>query len=92
MIAQVLRKLRKRKKDLKVNVIALNSVQEEVGGFGARMMSFRHMPDAALVTDVTHATDTPGVNNKEHGSIKMGGGPTVQHGGANHPAVVRLVK
>jgi len=92
VIAQVLRKLRKRKKDLKVNVIALNSVQEEVGGFGARMMSFRHMPDAALVTDVTHATDTPGVNNKEHGSIKMGGGPTVQHGGANHPAVVRLVE
>jgi len=92
IIAQVLRKLRKRKKDLKVNVIALNSVQEEVGGFGARMMSFRHMPDAALVTDVTHATDTPGVNNKEHGSIKMGGGPTVQHGGANHPAVVRLIE
>lgn len=92
VIAQVLRKLRKRKKDLKVNVIALNSVQEEVGGFGARMMSFRHMPDAALVTDVTHATDTPGINKKEHGAIELGGGPSVQHGGANHPAVVKLVE
>jgi endoglucanase len=67
-------------------------VQEEVGGFGARMMSFRHMPDAALVTDVTHATDTPGINNKEHGSIKLGKGPSVQHGGANHRAVVELIE
>ncbi|MDZ7757551.1 M20/M25/M40 family metallo-hydrolase [Rhodohalobacter sp.] len=92
VIAQVMRRLRKRKKELKVNVMALNSVQEEVGGFGARMMSYRHMPDAALVTDVTHATDTPGINNKEHGTIKLGKGPSVQHGGANHPSVVSLVE
>jgi endoglucanase len=92
VIAQVLKNLSKRKKELKVNVMALNSVQEEVGGFGARMMSFRHMPDAALVTDVTHATDSPGINNKEHGTVKLGGGPSVQHGGANHPSVVRLIE
>jgi putative aminopeptidase FrvX len=91
-IAQVMKNLKERKKDLRVNVLALNSVQEEVGGFGARMMSFRHMPHAALVTDVTHATDTPGINNKEHGSVKLGEGPTVQHGGANHPAVVELIE
>lgn len=92
VIAHALKELKKRKKDLKVNVIALNSVQEEIGGFGARMMSFRHMPDAALVTDVTHATDTPGINNKEHGTVKLGKGPSVQHGGANHRAVVRLIE
>lgn len=92
IIAQAMKVLRNRKKDLKVNVFALNSVQEEVGGFGARMMSFRHMPDAALVTDVTHATDTPGINNKEHGTVKLGQGPTVQHGGANHRAVVELIE
>lgn len=91
-IAQVMKNLYNRRKDLQVNVIALNSVQEEVGGFGARMMSYRHMPDVALVTDVTHATDTPGINNKEHGSIKLGKGPSVQHGGANHPKVVSFVE
>lgn len=92
VIAQVMKNLYQNRKDLKVNVIALNSVQEEVGGFGARMMSYRHMPDAALVTDVTHATDTPGINKKEHGAINLGGGPTVQHGGANHPKLVDLVE
>ena len=92
VIAQVLKRLKKNRKKLKVNVIALNSVQEEVGGFGARMMSYRYMPDAALVTDVTHATDTPGIDNREHGLVKLGEGPTVQHGGANHPAIVELLE
>jgi endoglucanase len=91
-IAQVMKKLSQNKKGLRVNVMALNSVQEEVGGFGARMMSYRHMPDAALITDVTHATDTPGINKKEHGAVKLGKGPSVQHGGANHPAIVKLVE
>lgn len=92
MIAQVLRKLNERRDELKVNVVALNSVQEEVGGFGARMMSYRIEPDLALVTDVTHATDTPGINHKEHGLVKLGQGPSIQHGGANHPEIVAYIE
>ncbi len=91
-IAQVIKNLKAKRKNLKVNVIALNSVQEEVGGFGARMMSYRHMPDAAIVTDVTHATDSPGIDSREHGLIKLGKGPSVQHGWANHPSVVSLIE
>lgn len=92
IIAEAMRRLSERKSELKVNVIALNSVQEEVGGFGARMMSYRFMPDVALVTDVTHATDTPGIDQKEHGTVEMGNGPTIQHGGANHPSVVSFLE
>ena len=91
-IAQAMKKISEQKKNLAVNVIALNSVQEEVGGFGARMMSYRHMPDAAIVTDVTHATDSPGIDQKENGQIKLRSGPTVQHGGANHPKLVELIE
>ena len=92
MIAQALRKLNERKSEMKVNLMVLNSVQEEIGGYGARMMSYRLMPDAAIVTDVTHATDTPGINNKDHGTVKMGGGPSISHGGANHPKLVELIE
>ena len=92
IIAQVLRKLSERKKDLNVNVVALNSVQEEIGGYGARMMSHRVNPDAALVTDVTHATDTPGIDNKKHGLVKLGEGPSISHGAANHPKIVELIE
>ncbi|MFO7845370.1 MAG: M42 family metallopeptidase [Balneolaceae bacterium] len=91
-VAQAMKRIKKHKKDLAVNVIALNSVQEEVGGFGARMMSFRHMPDAAIVTDVTHATDSPGIDQREHGQVKLGSGPTIQHGGANHPKLVEHIE
>ncbi|MEX1063319.1 MAG: M20/M25/M40 family metallo-hydrolase [Balneolaceae bacterium] len=92
VLAGVFKNLYKSRKNLKVNVLGLNSIQEEIGGFGARMMTYRHMPDAALVTDVTHATDTPGIDHREHGQVKLGKGPTVQHGGANHPKVVELVE
>lgn len=92
MIAQVLKNLTERRDELDVNVVALNSVQEEVGGYGARMMSYRIDPDFAMVTDVTHATDTPGINQKEHGQIKLKKGPVVQHGGANHPNIVEFVE
>jgi putative aminopeptidase FrvX len=88
IIAKALEKLSERRSELRVNVLALNSVQEEIGGFGARMMSYRLMPDVALVTDVTHATDTPGINDREHGRVQLGGGPTVTHGSASHPKVV----
>jgi endoglucanase len=92
IIAQVMKRLSENRSDLKVNVMALNSVQEEVGGFGARMMSYRLEPDMALVTDVTHATDTPGITNAEHGLTKLREGPVVQHGGANHPAFVTHIE
>ncbi len=92
VIAQVMKRLSENRSDLGVNVMALNSVQEEVGGYGARMMSYRLEPDMALVTDVTHATDTPGINNSEHGLTKLGEGPVVQHGGANHPKFVSFIE
>lgn len=92
VVAKVLEKLQERRDHLQVNVIALNAVQEEVGGFGARMMTYRYAPDVALVTDVTHATDTPGINHKEHGLVKLGDGPVIAHGGANHVKVIACIE
>ncbi len=74
-------------------VVALNAVQEEIGGNGARMAAYRLSPDVALVLDVTHATDSPGIPKEKHGEVKLGGGPSVTHGTVNHPRVVeRLVE
>ncbi len=92
ILAMVMEKLQERRGELQVNVIALNAVQEEVGGFGARMMAYRYEPDIACVTDVTHATDTPGINHKEHGLVKLGQGPVINHGGANHMKVLSHIE
>ena len=74
-------------------VTALNAVQEEIGGNGARMAAYAIDPDVAVVLDVTHATDSPAIDKAKHGEVKLGGGPSVTHGTVNHPAVVaRLVE
>lgn len=70
-------------------VLAVNAVQEEIGGAGMKMISYRLEPSIAIVLDVTHATDSPGIDRNKYGSIKLGQGPTVTHGTANHPEVVK---
>lgn len=86
--AQVFKNLAKGKKKPEFTVICLNAVQEEIGGYGAQMATHRLMPDVALCLDVTHATDTPGIDKAVHGDVKMGAGPSLTHGTCNHPLVV----
>lgn len=93
IIAQVLARLAKRRKKLRSTLIAVNAVQEEIGGHGARMAAYRLNPDICIVLDVTHATDTPGIEHAVHGDVKLGAGPTISHGTANHPRIIqRLLK
>jgi putative aminopeptidase FrvX len=89
IISQVLNNLAKTKKRPAATVIGVNAVQEEIGGHGARMIAHRLMPDVAVVLDVTHGTDTPEVNPRKHGEVKLGQGPSLTHGSANHLSVVQ---
>ena len=59
-------------------VIAVASVQEEIGLYGARGAAFGLDPDAAIAVDVTHATDTPGVSKNENGDHALGSGPVIK--------------
>jgi endoglucanase len=72
----------------RATVYGLNAVQEEIGGYGARMAAFRLEPGVAIILDVTHATDSPGIDRNKHGSVKLGAGPSLTHGTSNHPLVV----
>lgn len=87
-VAEALRLLQESRRGLKAEVCAVSNVQEEVGLLGARQIAYSLKPDIALVVDVTHATDCPTVNKAQHGDVKIGRGPTLTHGGCNHPGVV----
>jgi endoglucanase len=89
IIAEVMARLSKAKKRVPSTLIAVNAVQEEIGGNGAKMVAHRLMPDVAIVLDVTHATDTPTVNMKRYGEVTLGGGPSLTHGSANHIEIVQ---
>ena len=89
IIAKVMQRIATGKKKPAFSLICLNAIQEEIGGHGAMMATYRLKPDLCVCLDVTHATDTPGLDPAKHGSVKLGAGPTLTHGTANHPMVVK---
>jgi putative aminopeptidase FrvX len=70
---------------------AVAAVQEEIGLFGARTSAFELRPDLAVAVDVTHATDAPGVDEKEVGSHPLGSGPAIGRGSTLSPKVFELL-
>jgi putative aminopeptidase FrvX len=70
---------------------AIAAVQEEIGLFGARTAAFELRPDLAIAVDVTHATDAPGVDEKEIGSHPLGSGPVIGRGSTLSPKVFELL-
>jgi putative aminopeptidase FrvX len=61
-------------------VAGVAAVQEEIGAHGARVMAYGLEPDLAVVVDVTHATDAPGVDPGEIGEHGLGSGPVITRG------------
>jgi endoglucanase len=61
-------------------VAAVAAVQEEIGAHGARAMAYGLQPDLAVVVDVTHASDAPGVDAAEVGDHGLGSGPVITRG------------
>src|SRR4249919_747790 len=76
---------------LQASFAAVAAVQEEIGLFGARTSSFAVNPDLAIAVDVTHATDAPGVDEKEVGSHPLGSGPVIGRGSTLSPKMFELL-
>jgi endoglucanase len=73
-------------------VAAVATSQEEVGDFvGARTAAWSFEPHAAIVVDVTHATDQPDSNKKRHGDVRLGGGPVIERGSSNSPVIYEML-
>ena len=77
----------------KARVSAAATTREEISytGGGARTGAAGLEPDVAIVVDVTHATDYPGVEKRKHGDYKLGGGPVLSRGAAINPVVADLL-
>jgi len=90
-IAEVARMLKKNKKKLPYSLYIVNAVQEEVGLRGAEMIANTVKPNVAIVTDVTHDSNTPLVSTKKVGDVKCGQGPSVTYGPAVHNKLLDLI-
>ena len=72
-------------------VVAIGAVQEEITFAGSTTSAYAVEPKIAIVIDVTHATDSPGIEERELGSHHLGSGVSIARGATVHPAVVDLL-
>jgi endoglucanase len=72
-------------------VVAVAAAQEETTFGGSRTSAFSLAPDAAIVVDVTHATDAPGIEVKESGKHELGSGPVLSRGSTLNPRLSELL-
>jgi putative aminopeptidase FrvX len=72
-------------------LVAVAAAQEETTFGGSRTSAFSLAPDAAIVVDVTHATDAPGIEVKESGKHELGSGPVLSRGSTLNPRLSELL-
>lgn len=82
MIAEVARMLKENGNKLPFGLYIVNAVQEEIGLRGAEMVAHRIQPDVAIITDVTHDTQSPMYEKKTAGDLFCGKGPVITYGPA----------
>jgi endoglucanase len=85
IVAEIIRALAKKK--LKISVVGVASVQEEVGGRGAVTSAYRVHPHAAIAFEVGHTSDYPHMDPKKHRDIKLGKGPILHRGPNINPVL-----
>jgi putative aminopeptidase FrvX len=72
-------------------VVAVAAVQEETTLGGAATTAYALRPDVAIVVDVTHATDPPGIDEAEVGKHPFGSGPVIERGANLNPRVFEVL-
>jgi len=85
IVAEIMRELSKKKKQLKVCVAGVATVQEEVGLRGATTSCYSVNPNVAIAYDVNFTSDHPETDKKKIGDVKLGGGPIFHRGGNVNP-------
>ncbi len=76
VMIETMRRLAER--DVAATVVAVASVQEELGLRGAGPAAYRVKPDVAIALDVTLAGDTPATEFRQL-PIRLGGGPAIKY-------------
>ncbi|MBQ8638840.1 MAG: M20/M25/M40 family metallo-hydrolase [Lachnospiraceae bacterium] len=76
----------------RIGVYAATTVGEETTMRGAYWAASAIKPDAAIAVDVTFASDYPGVDSKDSGTVTLGKGPVICHGSITNRKVIDLLK
>ncbi|MGZ8393067.1 MAG: M42 family metallopeptidase [Gemmatimonadales bacterium] len=91
VVLEALRLLAPRKPRAAVTAVATTREEIAATGGGARSSAHQLEPDVAIVIDVTHATDYPGIEKRKHGDYRLGGGPVLARGASVSEMVFELL-
>jgi len=78
IVLEALRELRARQ--VTRHVVAVATVEEELGFFGVQVSGYRLNPAAAIVVDGLHETGQPGVGDARYGRVRFGSGANLAVG------------
>lgn len=92
IIAEVLRTIVDEGINLPYDLYVVNSVQEEVGLYGAKKIAKELQADLALVHDVCHNTNTPKIEKAKDGDNKGGEGPCLEYTAQNHREINQMLR
>jgi endoglucanase len=73
-------------------ILAVSTVQEEIGLRGVQTAAFRVAPQLGIVVDVTHATDCPTIDENQFGRVRLGQGPVLFRGPNVNPVVFETLQ
>ncbi len=90
VVAEAFRELAKA--GVKIGVYCVGTVQEELGLRGAHTSAFGIAPNVGFAVDVTFCTDTPDIEKKTIGDIKLGSGPVLSRNADTNPVLLKKIK
>jgi putative aminopeptidase FrvX len=91
VVLEALRRLAGRRPTASVTAAATTREEISYTGGGARTGAISLEAEVAIVVDVTHATDYPGVEKRKHGEYRLGSGPVLTRGASINPVVFDLL-
>jgi endoglucanase len=91
VVLEALRLLAPKKPRASVTAVATTREEIAATGGGARTSAHWLEPDVAIVIDVTHATDYPGIEKRKHGDYRLGGGPVLARGASVSEMVFEML-
>ncbi len=91
VVAEVLRRIGRKKERPRASVYGVSTVQEELGLRGATTSAYQIQPDVGVAIEVGHATDYPEMDKKRVGEHKLDGGPIIARGANINPILYDLL-
>lgn len=91
VVLEALRQLAAEPRQATITAVATTREEIAASGGGARSSASRLEPHVAIVVDVTHATDYPGLEKRKHGDFRLGGGPIISRGASVSEIVFDLL-